>query len=104
MRKKISRLTAPVAVSATLLLSLPTVRAQQLAAATLRGVVTDPQGAVIPGATVKATNTAAAEARETTTNGEGVSVLSNLPPGDYELRVEASGFTPKTSKDPIRLQ
>jgi hypothetical protein len=104
MRKNILRLTAAVAVCTTLLLSLPPARAQQLAAATLRGVVTDPNGAVIPNATVKATNTATGEARETTTNGEGIYVLSNLPPGDYELRVEAAGFTPKVSKEPIRLQ
>src|ERR1051326_8591066 len=103
MRKKILRLTAAVAVCTALLLSLPPARAQQLAAATLRGVVTDPNGAVIPNTTVKATNTATGEARETQTNGEGVYTLSNLQPGEYEVRVEASGFKANVSKG-VKLQ
>jgi Carboxypeptidase regulatory-like domain/TonB dependent receptor len=78
--------------------------AQQPATATLTGVVKDPQGAVIPGASVKATNIATGTARETTTNGEGLYVLSNLTPGNYELRVEAKGFASKVSKEPVRLQ
>src|SRR5207248_1283692 len=65
---------------------------QQLAAATLRGVVTDPNGAVVPGANVKATGVATGATRETKTNGEGVYMLSNLPPGDYEVRVDVTGF------------
>src|ERR1051326_802183 len=103
MRKKILRLTAAVAVCTALLLSLPPARAQQLAAATLRGVVTDPNGAVIPNTTVKATNTATGEARETQTNGEGVYTLSNLHPGESEVRVEASGFKANVSKG-VKLQ
>ena len=77
--------------------------AQQLAAATLRGVVTDPNGAVVAGAVVKATQISNGAVRETTTNDEGVYVLSNLPPGDYEVRVEAKGFATKVSKQPVLL-
>ena len=76
----------------------------QQATATLRGMVTDPNGAVIVGATVKATNAATGTTRETTTNNDGLYVLPNLPPGDYELRAEAQGFTPKVAKEPITLQ
>jgi outer membrane receptor protein involved in Fe transport len=65
--------------------------AQQPAVATLRGVVTDPNGAVIAGATVKATQLATGTVRETT-------------PGDYELRVDAQGFSAKTAKEPIALR
>jgi hypothetical protein len=105
MRRETLKLAAAVAVCASLLFSAPPRAAgQQLAAATLRGVVTDPQGAVVPGASVKVTNTATGATRETTTNDEGLYVLSNLPPGDYELRVEARGFAAKVSKEPIRLQ
>jgi outer membrane receptor protein involved in Fe transport len=78
--------------------------AQQLAAATLRGVVTDPNGAVVAGAIVKATQLSNGAVRETTTNDEGFYVLSNLPPGEYEVRVEAKGFATKVSKQPIVLQ
>jgi hypothetical protein len=95
MRKKFLRLTAAVAVCTALLPSLPPARAQQLAAATLRGVVRDPNGAVIAGVKVTATNTATGEARDAKTNDEGVYTLSNLRPGGYELKLEANGF--KTS-------
>src|SRR5919199_3012185 len=105
MRKETLRLAAAVAVCASLLFSAPPRAAgQQLAAATLRGVVTDPNGAVVPGATVKATNVATGVSRETQTNGEGAYTLSNLPPGGYEVRVEATGFSPKVSKSPVLLQ
>ncbi|MFL6210917.1 MAG: TonB-dependent receptor domain-containing protein [Pyrinomonadaceae bacterium] len=78
--------------------------AQQPGVATLRGVVTDPNGAVIAGATVKATQLATGTTRETTTSDEGVYVIANLPPGDYELRVDAQGFTTKITKEPIVLR
>jgi hypothetical protein len=78
--------------------------AQQAAAATLRGIVKDPHGAVVPGATVRATQTSTGTPRETRTNEEGVYVLSNLPPSEYEVRVEAKGFATKVSKSPVVLQ
>jgi len=79
-------------------------RAQQAAVATLRGIVTDPNGAVVVGATVRATQTATGTSRETQTNDEGVYVLPNLTPGEYEVRVEATGFAVKVSKSPVVLR
>ena len=79
-------------------------RSQQSATATLSGIITDPQGAVILGARVTATQKATGFQRETTTNSEGFYVLSNLPPGEYEARVEAAGFAAKVSKAPVTLQ
>jgi hypothetical protein len=91
MRKKMLRLT--VAVCAAMFLYMnASVRAQQLGAATLRGVVKDPNGAVIVGAAIKATNVATGASRETKTNEEGAYVLTNLPPGEYEVEAEAKGF------------
>ncbi|MDX6696002.1 MAG: hypothetical protein QOF02_3605 [Blastocatellia bacterium] len=84
--------------------SAPCYRAQQPAAATLRGVVKDPSEAVIAGATVKATHVATGVVRETQTNTEGAYVLSNLAPGEYEVRVESRGFATKVSKLPVVLQ
>ncbi|HLL72492.1 MAG TPA: TonB-dependent receptor [Pyrinomonadaceae bacterium] len=72
-------------------------QAQQPSAATLRGIVTDPAGAVVVGATVKATHVATKTSRETETNDEGVYVLTNLQPGVYEVRVEAQGFHAETT-------
>ena len=67
------------------------VQAQQ-ATATLIGVVTDPNGAVIPGATVTATNKATNLSRTVSTNDEGIYVISSLPVGEYELEIKALGF------------
>jgi hypothetical protein len=78
--------------------------AQQPSTATLRGTITDPQGAVVAGAGVAATQKATGVKRETTTNDEGIYNLSSLPPGEYDLRFEAKGFTTKTSSSPVTLQ
>ena len=104
MRKFVSRaLRAAALCLAAVVVVAPAARAQQLAAATLRGVVTDPLGALVPGATVRATNLSTNVEHDTTTNEEGAYVLPNLPPGEYELRVEAVGFASKVSKVPAVL-
>jgi len=61
-------------------------------AADLRGFVRDPQGAVVTGATVTARNPATNVSRTATTNDEGFYQLVNLPPGEYEVSVEAANF------------
>ena len=100
MRKDLARLA--VAVCAAVLLCAG-VRAQQPGAATLRGVVKDPLGALVPGATVRATNVATRAARETHTNGEGAYVFPNMQPGGYEVRIEAAGFKSVTTAEPVAL-
>src|SRR5437868_8608052 len=64
----------------------------QQATATLTGRVVDPQGAVIPGAQVKATQKDTGFARETKTNDEGLFTLTSLAPGEYEVTFESPGF------------
>lgn len=64
----------------------------QANAADLNGVVRDPSGAVVAGATVKVRNTATNFTRDTTTNDEGYYQIINLPPGTYEVTAEASNF------------
>jgi hypothetical protein len=61
-------------------------------AADLQGFVRDPQGAVVQNATVTARNPATNTSRTTTTNDEGFYQIVNLPPGDYEVTVEAPNF------------
>jgi hypothetical protein len=50
---------------------------------------------VIADAQVKATQTATSVARETTTNADGLFVFTNLPAGEYEVKFQAAGFSPK---------
>ena len=56
------------------------------------GSVIDGSGAAIPGATVSVRNTTTAVTRETTTDGEGLFVFTNLFAGTYDLRVTLTGF------------
>lgn len=87
------QLFALVACVALLAAYAPNLRAQQ-AAATLSGVVSDPNGAVVSGALVTLTQQSTGVKRETTTNGEGLYTLTNLAAGDYQLGVKATGFKP----------
>jgi hypothetical protein len=57
--------------------------------ASLGGVVTDPQGAVYPGANAKLTNQATGATHDQVSGGDGHYLFADLPPGDYTLRVEA---------------
>jgi hypothetical protein len=59
---------------------------------TIRGVIQDPTGAMIPGASVVAKNTATGETRRATTGGDGTYLIPELSAGRYELTVEARGF------------
>ena len=56
------------------------------------GNIKDAQGAVIPGATVTATNKETGLTRETVTNEEGVYSLTNVLPGPYDVKVAMTGF------------
>src|SRR5215467_6393688 len=59
----------------------------------IRGTVTDEQGAVVPKATITVTSKATGVVRKATTNDEGIYTVENLLPGDYDLKVEATGFS-----------
>lgn len=60
--------------------------------ATLTGTVTDPSGASVPNATVKATNTANNSTKEVKTTSDGVYTIPYLDPGVYDVEVSATGF------------
>jgi hypothetical protein len=61
---------------------------------TIQGTVTDPSGAVIPDATVVATNVATGVKTTRRTTAAGVYVLAPLAPGEYTVSVTADGFQP----------
>ncbi|HLW43964.1 MAG TPA: carboxypeptidase regulatory-like domain-containing protein [Candidatus Acidoferrales bacterium] len=58
----------------------------------LSGVVTDPQGTVIPNAQVQIVNTATGVANSTTTDDEGNYEFDDLPAGNYRLEFHMNGF------------
>ena len=61
-------------------------------AGTVSGVVTDPNGAVVPGATVTITNSETQQSVVTTTSSEGRYTSPVLTPGTYTVKVDSSGF------------
>ncbi|PYV04696.1 MAG: TonB-dependent receptor, partial [Acidobacteria bacterium] len=58
----------------------------------LRGAVTDPAGAVVPGAEVTLVNEQTNVGRTTLSNESGEYVFSFVPPGTYKLKVTLAGF------------
>ena len=61
--------------------------------ASLSGTITDASQAVLPGAAVVATNTDTGVETKTTSNNSGVYNFPSLPPGSYNVTVEAPGFS-----------
>src|SRR5712671_2008891 len=61
-------------------------------AGTVSGIITDPNGAVVPNATVTITNTTTSQSVTTNSGGDGVYRSSVLAPGNYSIFITASGF------------
>ena len=61
--------------------------------AQINGVVKDSSGSTVPGASVKATQSATGAARTATTGADGAYVLTTLPIGPYILEVTKDGFS-----------
>ncbi|HKG46579.1 MAG TPA: TonB-dependent receptor [Pyrinomonadaceae bacterium] len=61
-------------------------------AADLQGTVKDSTGAVVANATVTARNPGTNFSRSANTNDDGFYRIINVPPGDYEITVEAANF------------
>jgi hypothetical protein len=58
----------------------------------INGLVLDPTGGVIAGAEIRIVNDATSVQYVGKTNGEGIYVVSDLPPGTYRLQVSKIGF------------
>lgn len=59
---------------------------------TLTGRITDEQAAALPGVTVVATHIETGTRSETVTDGSGLYTFPLLPPGDYSVAAELTGF------------
>jgi hypothetical protein len=62
----------------------------------INGTVTDPTGAVVPNAEVKATEVATGIAHTTTSTNAGQFQFQDIPLGVYKVNVNAHGFAPTT--------
>jgi hypothetical protein len=94
MRRSWSRCLSVFCIGCvTTMLSLSSALGQTVTGS-VTGVVTDPTGAVVVGATVTALNTESGVKTTTQTNGTGAYTIRFLPVGTYALTVDAKGFTP----------
>jgi len=71
----------------------------QVVSAKLVGTVTDATGAVVPNASLTIRETQTGVSHNAQSNESGNWILSNLPPGVYEVDVEAKGFKKEVRKD-----
>ena len=71
---------------------LPRSATGQAVTGTISGTVVDPQGQVIPGATVTVTNEANNDARVAVTDVRGDFQVTNLQPGQYTVRIALESF------------
>ncbi|MCI0490216.1 MAG: carboxypeptidase-like regulatory domain-containing protein, partial [Blastocatellia bacterium] len=83
-------------------LCLPAASPAQESTGSIEGAVTDPSGAVVAGATVTITSKKTARTITVTTTGAGVYVARALQPGEYEVKIEATGF--KTGVRQVTVQ
>jgi hypothetical protein len=74
------------------ILALPARVSAQVTTASILGTVTDPSGAVVPGAQVKATQLETNFVRSAVTGSGGQYAIKFLPVGSYRLEITAQGF------------
>ena len=75
----------------------------QVSSGELTGIVTDPKGGAIPSAKLTAASAERGISRITITGNDGAYRFALLPPGLYNVRVEAQGFATKVLED-VRVQ
>lgn len=64
----------------------------QIATTSLRGVVKDPSGAVVPSAKITLTNGATGQVLSATSSAAGEYSFTQIPPAHYTIDVTATGF------------
>jgi hypothetical protein len=71
----------------------------QVSTASVNGVIRDPKGAVIPGATVVLRNGATSIEHTSVSNNAGEYVILNVTPGKYTIEANAKGFSPQKTAE-----
>src|SRR5215470_9087742 len=90
MNRKLRNIIVLLALSVALVWCVPVLG--QVLKGSISGTVTDPQGAVISGAQVKATNTETGAVTTTTSDSAGLFRINLLPAGNYKIEISAQGF------------
>src|SRR5262245_11073581 len=88
--QKSASITLLLVLFCTLFATAPA--AAQIVTGSISGTVTDPSGAVIPGAVVTLLNQRTSDLRKITASSEGRFVFSAVQPDTYTIKVEMQGF------------
>ena len=86
------RLRISMLWAVSILCLIPAAGAQTSTTGLLKGQVADPSGRAIANADVRATNEATHEERVVKSGADGSYVIPLLPPGSYQVGIDASGF------------
>src|ERR1051326_6069126 len=98
-----TRITRLVATF-VLVLGVPALAsAQRATTGTITGKIADASGGVLPGVTVSLQSPEALGQFSAVTDDQGVYRAPNLPPGNYEIKAELSGFATVIRRAPVRL-
>ena len=89
---RVRQQTFLVLFAAFLVLAASGVAWSQTVQGVITGTITDPTGAVVPGATVTITNVGTNISQTTTTGSDGFYRFPLVPPGTYTLEVKAANF------------
>src|SRR6476620_5047225 len=98
MIKNIStKLLAVLAIS--LIAGVMGIFAQSTVTGAIVGKVTDPQGAIVPNATISVTNIGTNKAVTVNATEDGTYRASNLVPGTYRVETTVTGFAPAKAEN-----
>lgn len=100
---KILRNKFALILSATIIAFMLSPRAFAQDTGQITGIVTDPTGAAVVGASVTATNIGTNVAHATTTSSTGAYIFPSLAPADYEVTITASGFSTWKAKTTVTV-
>jgi hypothetical protein len=90
-------------LSFTTISLLPAGAQSTVATGSIQGTVTDPNGAVVPGAAVTITNQATGQTSKLTSSASGTYASGALIPGTYTVRIEAKGFQTQVLNVPVQV-
>jgi hypothetical protein len=90
-------------ISFTTFSLLPAGAQSTISTGSIQGTVTDPNGAVVPGASVTITNKGTGQASKFTSSSSGTYASGALIPGQYEVKIEAKGFQTQVLNVPVQV-
>ena len=98
-----SRIKNMLMAAGLVLFALSSVAFAQTETGQITGRVSDPNGAVVPGATVNVKSVDTGAERTATTDEEGVYTITNLQPGLYDVTVQAANFAQSTQRAQVTV-